>query len=171
MSTRHPKPILANNEESNSRPANVHDRLQQEIANMAIGLTTNAVSGANPASFLRYHCGTWWRSMWRKRRRSVRVIGDPDWVIKSLTRCGHSCKQNIEGLEKYDVTISIEVREFETAEYGRDLLASGGKGAMIIGSHESGEENGMEYFTSWFEEHLPGIRIEFIPTSDRLWTL
>ena len=91
-------------------------------------------------------------------------------VVKSLTHCGHSCEQNIEGLEKYDTTISIEAREFETAEYGRDFVASGGKGAMIIASHESGEENGMEYFTSWFKEHLPGILIEFIPTTDRLWT-
>ena len=102
---------------------------------------------------------------------SVRVIGKPDLVVKSLTHCGHSCEQNIEGLEKYDTTISIEAREFETAEYGRDFVASGGKGAMIIASHESGEENGMEYFTSWFKEHLPGIHIEFIPTTDRLWTL
>jgi len=102
---------------------------------------------------------------------SVRVIGNPDSVVESLTRCGHSCEQNIVGLEKYDVAISIEIREFETAEYGRDFLASGGKGAMIIASHESGEENGMEYFTSWFKEHLPGIHIEFIPTTDRLWTL
>jgi putative NIF3 family GTP cyclohydrolase 1 type 2 len=102
---------------------------------------------------------------------SVRVIGNPESVVKSLTHCGHSCDQNIEGLAKYDSTISIEAREFETAEYGRDFLASRGKGAMIIASHESGEENGMEYFTSWFKEHLPGIHIEFIPTTDRLWTL
>jgi hypothetical protein len=102
---------------------------------------------------------------------SVRVIGKPDGVVKSLTRCGHSCEQNIEGLEKCDATVSIEVREFETAEYGRDLIASGGKGAMIIASHESGEENGMESFTNWFKEHLPGIHIEFVPTTDRLWTL
>jgi hypothetical protein len=102
---------------------------------------------------------------------SVRVIGNPDGVVKSLTYCGHSCEQNIEGLQRCDATISIEAREFETAEYGRDLIASGGKGAMIIASHESGEENGMEYFTSWFEDHLPGIQIEFIPTTDRLWTL
>jgi putative NIF3 family GTP cyclohydrolase 1 type 2 len=102
---------------------------------------------------------------------SVRVIGNPDSMIKSLTRCGHSCEQNIQGLEKYDATISIEAREFETAEYGRDLLASGAKGAMIIASHESGEENGMELFTNWFKENLPGIHIEFIPTTDRLWTL
>ncbi len=102
---------------------------------------------------------------------SVRVIGNPDSVARSLTYCGHGAVQNIEGLEKCDVTVSIEVREFETAEYGRDLLASGGKGAMIIASHESGEENGMEYFTQWFKEHLPGIHIEFIPTTDRLWTL
>jgi putative NIF3 family GTP cyclohydrolase 1 type 2 len=102
---------------------------------------------------------------------SVRVIGNPDAVVKSLTYCGHSCVQNIEGLEKCDATISIEVREFETVEYGRDMLASGSKGAMVISSHEAGEENGMEYFTSWFKEHLPGIHIELIPTTDRLWTL
>lgn len=102
---------------------------------------------------------------------SVRVIGNPNLVVKSLTHCGHGCEANIEGLEKYDATISIEAREFETAEYGRDFLASGGKGAMIIASHESGEENGMEFFTTWFKEHLPGIHIEFIPTGDRLWTL
>jgi hypothetical protein len=29
----------------------------------------------------------------------------------------------------------------------------------------------MEYFTNWFKEHLQGIPIEFIPTTDRLWTL
>jgi putative NIF3 family GTP cyclohydrolase 1 type 2 len=102
---------------------------------------------------------------------SARVIGNPDSMVKSLTYCGHSCVQNIEGLERCDVTVSIEAREFETAEFGRDLLASGGKGAMIIASHESGEENGMEYFTRWFKEHLPGIHIELIPTTDRLWTL
>jgi len=102
---------------------------------------------------------------------SVRVIGNPDWSVTSLTRCGHSCTQNIEGLEECDVTVSIEAREFETAEYGRDLIASGGKKAMIIASHQSGEENGMELFTTWFKEHLPGIRIELIPTTDRFWTL
>lgn len=102
---------------------------------------------------------------------SVRVIGDANSAIRSLTRCGHSCEQNILGLEKYDATVSIEAREFETAEYGRDMLASGGKGAMIIASHESGEENGMELFTSWFKEHVPSIPIEFIPTTDRFWTV
>ena len=102
---------------------------------------------------------------------SVRVIGDPDWAVKSATQCGHGFGQNLEGLEKYDATISIEVREWETAEYGRDLVASGGKGSMIICSHESGEENMMHWFTGWFQQQFPAIHIEFIPTTDRLWTL
>lgn len=102
---------------------------------------------------------------------SVRVIGGPDTSVSSATQCGHGFGQNIAGLEKCDCTISIEVREWETCEYGRDLLASGAKGAMIIGSHESGEENMMNWFTGWFQERFPDIRIEFVPTGDRLWTL
>jgi putative NIF3 family GTP cyclohydrolase 1 type 2 len=103
--------------------------------------------------------------------RSVRVVGDPNRTIKSATQCGHGFGQNVEGLEKYDATISIEVREWETAEYGRDLIASGGKGTMIITAHESGEENMMQAFPAWFQQLFPTIHIEFVPTTDRLWTL
>jgi hypothetical protein len=102
---------------------------------------------------------------------SVRVIGDPSWAVKSATQCGHGFSQNVEGLEKYDATVSIEVREWETCEYGRDLIASGGKKTMIIGSHESGEENMMKDFPAWFQQLFPTTHIEFIPTTDRLWTL
>jgi hypothetical protein len=102
---------------------------------------------------------------------SVRVIGNPDMPVSSATQCGHAFGQNIAGLENYDCTISIEVREWETCEYGRDLLASGAKGAMIIGSHESGEENMMNWFTGWFHQRFPAIPAEFVPTTDRLWTL
>lgn len=102
---------------------------------------------------------------------SVRVIGDPNMHVASATQCGHGFGQNVEGLEKYDCTISIEVREWETCEYGRDLLASGGKGALLIGSHESGEENMMAWFTGWFHDQFPNIPVQFVPTTDRLWTL
>jgi Duf34/NIF3 (NGG1p interacting factor 3) len=102
---------------------------------------------------------------------SVRVIGDPSLEVASATQCGHGCVQNIVGLEKYDATLSIEAREWETAEYGRDLVATGAKKAMIICSHESGEENMMQWYTGWFQQQFPGIRIEFVPTGDRMWTL
>jgi hypothetical protein len=102
---------------------------------------------------------------------SVRVIGDPSMMVESATQCGHSCAQNVEGLEKYDATFSIEAREWETAEYGRDLVATGAKKAMIICSHESGEENMMAWYTGWFKQHFPTIPVEFVMTGDRLWTL
>lgn len=102
---------------------------------------------------------------------SVRVIGSPDMPVSTAAQCGHGFGQNIAGLEKCDCTVSIEVREWETCEYGRDLRASGAKGAMIIGSHESGEENMMNWFTGWFHERLPDIGVQFVPTEDRLWTL
>jgi hypothetical protein len=102
---------------------------------------------------------------------SVRVIGDPNLMVDSATQCGHSCAQNVEGLEKYDATLSIEAREWETAEYGRDLVAAGSRKAMIICSHESGEESMMNWFTGWFQQQFPAIPIEFVATGDRLWTL
>jgi hypothetical protein len=102
---------------------------------------------------------------------SVRVICDPNLMVKSATQCGHSCAQNVEGLEKFDATLSIEAREWETAEYGRDLVAAGAKKAMLICSHESGEENMMHWFPEWFKQQFPAIHIEFVPTGDRLWTV
>lgn len=102
---------------------------------------------------------------------SVRVIGDPKLVISTASMGGHGCGANVEALEKYDCIMPPEVREWETCEYGRDLVASGARKAMIICSHESGEELGMELFVSWFRKHIPGIRIEAVPTGDRLWTL
>jgi hypothetical protein len=102
---------------------------------------------------------------------SLRIIGDPNLVANTATHCGHSCAATVEGLEKYDVAFANEAREWETAEYGRDVIAAGGKKAVIVTAHESGEENGVHFFTSWFQQRFPTIHIEFIPTGDRLWTL
>jgi hypothetical protein len=102
---------------------------------------------------------------------SLRIIGDPNTPIATATQCGHGFGQNVEGLQKYDATISIEVREWETTEYGRDLMATGAKKAMIISSHEAGEENMMIWFRDWFKQQFPAIPIEFVMTGDRLWTL
>jgi putative NIF3 family GTP cyclohydrolase 1 type 2 len=102
---------------------------------------------------------------------SVRVIGQPDFQVASLTRGGHAITANIEGTEDADMVISSEVREWETCEYGRDMIASGIKRGMVIIAHEAGEEAGMEYFTNWFKQQFPAIRIENIQTTDRLWTV
>jgi putative NIF3 family GTP cyclohydrolase 1 type 2 len=102
---------------------------------------------------------------------SVRVVGDPEFQARSLTHGGHGISGNVEGLEAVDVVMSGEVREWETVEYGRDLLATGRKKGLVIISHESNEETGMVLFASWFKEKFPGIRLEDVPTTDRLWTL
>ena len=102
---------------------------------------------------------------------SARVIGDPDLQVASLSRGGHGLTQNVAGVEASDVVMSSEVREWETAEYGRDMIVAGLKRGMVIIAHEAGEENGMEHFTNWFQQQFPSIRIENIKTTDRLWTL
>jgi hypothetical protein len=102
---------------------------------------------------------------------SLRIIGDPKLMVNAATHCGHSSAATVEGLEKYDVAFANEAREWETAEYGRDVIAAGGNKAVIVTAHEAGEENGVHFFTEWFQRQFPTIHIEFIPTGDRLWTL
>lgn len=102
---------------------------------------------------------------------SLRIIGDPKLIVNTATHCGHSAGAAVEGLEKCDVAFANEAREWETAEYGRDVIAAGGNKAVIVTAHEAGEENGVHFFTEWFKQQFPTIRIEFVPTGDRLWTL
>jgi putative NIF3 family GTP cyclohydrolase 1 type 2 len=101
--------------------------------------------------------------------RSVRLVGDPNLMVDTIARGGHTLGGNISALDKADVVISSEVREWESVEYGRDLIASGAKKGMIIISHEAGEEAGMDLFTQWMKKVTPSIRTEFVPTHDRLY--
>lgn len=101
--------------------------------------------------------------------RSVRFVGDPDLVVTTVGRGGHPLGSNIAVLEKADVALASEVREWESVEYVRDLIASGAKKGMIVISHESGEEEGMLVFTEWMKTVTPSIKTVFVPTHDRMY--
>lgn len=102
--------------------------------------------------------------------KSVRVIGDPDLSVTSVAHCGHDLPGCMRALSIADAVTAIEIREWETAEYVRDLIRSGQKKAMIDLPHE-GEEGGMELFSRWLPKQIPGLRVEFVSTTDRLWTV
>lgn len=102
--------------------------------------------------------------------KSVRVIGDPNLSVTSIAHAGHDLAGVMRGLTNADVVTAIEIREWDTAEYVRDLVRSGAKKAMLDLPHED-EEAGMQLFTRWLIKEMPGLRIEFIPTTDRLWTV
>lgn len=100
--------------------------------------------------------------------RSVRIIGDPELTVTTIGRGGHTLSGNIEALDEADVAIASEIREWESAEYTRDLVASGAKKGFIVLSHEAGEEEGMVVFSEWMKTVAPNIRTVFISTDDRM---
>ncbi len=104
----------------------------------------------------------------REFTRSVRIVGDPNMLVTSVMQGGHGLSQNIAAWEKADVSMSSEVREWETVEYARDLVASGAKKALILISHEAGEEEGMVIFGEWMRKIAPTIRTVFISTNDNM---
>jgi putative NIF3 family GTP cyclohydrolase 1 type 2 len=101
--------------------------------------------------------------------RSVRILGDPEMVVTSVGRGAHVLGGNISALDKADVTLAFEVREWETVEYARELISTGAKKGMIVISHEAGEEEGMVIFSEWMKTVAPGIRTVFVPTHDRMY--
>jgi putative NIF3 family GTP cyclohydrolase 1 type 2 len=103
--------------------------------------------------------------------RSVRFVGDPNLMVTSLGRGGHPLGANIAVLDKADVALASEVREWETVEYTRDLINSGAKKGLIVISHEAGEEEGMLVFAEWMKTVTPDIRTVFVPTHDRLYLI
>jgi putative NIF3 family GTP cyclohydrolase 1 type 2 len=100
--------------------------------------------------------------------RSVRIIGDPEMMVSSVARGAHTLSGNVEALEEADVAMASEIREWESVEYMRDLIASGGKKGYILLSHEAGEEEGMVIFAEWMKKVAPDIRTVFIATNDNM---
>lgn len=101
--------------------------------------------------------------------RSIRCLGDMDMMVSSVGRGGHTLSGNIEALDVSDAVLVSEVREWESVEYMRELIASGAKKGLILLSHEAGEEEGMVNCTKFVKEFVTDIPVEFIPTNDRMY--
>jgi Tfp pilus assembly ATPase PilU len=65
-----------------------------------------------------------------------------------------------------DVVIIGEDHEWETIEYVVDAISAGQIKAMIVLGHIASEQLGMDEVARWLRPLLPGVRIDFIPTSD-----
>jgi putative NIF3 family GTP cyclohydrolase 1 type 2 len=102
---------------------------------------------------------------------SVRVVGDPDLMVSTIARGGHTLSGNMAALDRADVALSSEVREWESVEYARDLIASGARKGLIVLSHEAGEEEGMKRFADWMRTVTPSLPSVFVPTHDRLYVV
>jgi hypothetical protein len=68
-----------------------------------------------------------------------------------------------------DAIVAGEVREWESVEYARDVVAAGGmKGLILLGRIVS-EEPGMNVCAQWLETIVPEVRTRSIPVGDPYW--
>ena len=102
---------------------------------------------------------------------SVRVIGDPQLKVTRIANASHSLDANIAALNDNDVILVGEAREWDTAEYLRDLVALGHKKGMILIAHQTWEEWGMEDCALWLRTFVPEVASEWIPSGEPFWTL
>ena len=105
----------------------------------------------------------------KRKFKSIRVIGDPELTVRRVGHGGHGLSQCMKALDHADAVLASDVREWEV-EYFRDMVRAGLKKAYIDCPHE-GEDYGMDTFALWLPKQIPGLRVEFVPTGDRLWTL
>ena len=101
--------------------------------------------------------------------RSVRVIGNPELIVRTVGRGAHTLGGNMSVLPKVDMVLISEAREWDSIEYVRDTVASGQKKGAVIVSHEAGEEAGMDECAKWLRTFIGEVPVEFVPTHDRLW--
>jgi putative NIF3 family GTP cyclohydrolase 1 type 2 len=103
--------------------------------------------------------------------RSVRMIGEEATRIRTVARGAHTLLGNMAAMPTADALLISEAREWDSIEYVRDTIACGqAKGAVLI-SHEAGEEAGMDECARWLRTFVPEVPVQFVPTTDLLWTV
>lgn len=102
--------------------------------------------------------------------RSLRVIGKPDMMVQRIGSAGHDLDGVINGLNRADVVIVPEIREYDSGEYVRDLVALGEPKAMILIAHERGEEDGMNRCASWLKTFVTEVPVRFISSQEPFWS-
>ena len=70
-------------------------------------------------------------------------------------------------MDRVEVLLVGETREWETVEYAADALTEGRRKALIVIGHVPSEQAGMEECARWLKTFISGVPIEFVPTSSR----
>src|SRR3569833_2843347 len=106
-------------------------------------------------------------------RGGMRVVGDPateirtDGLLPGTTALAAAIKK----LPHVDAIVAGVVREWESAEYALDTVASGLKMGLILSGRSMSEEPGMKLCASWRKSLVPETKVEWIGTGDPYWRL
>lgn len=104
-------------------------------------------------------------------RGGIRVVGEP---TTSLRRIGilpgsTTIQASLELMPEVDAVVAGEVREWEGVEYARDVVAAGGKKALILVGRIVSEEPGMRACAAWLKTVAPGLSVTHIAAGDPYW--
>jgi putative NIF3 family GTP cyclohydrolase 1 type 2 len=105
----------------------------------------------------------------------MRVIGKPDMKVSKIGfspgSAGFVRETHALEMDRVEVLLVGETREWETVEYAADAVTEGRKKALIVIGHVPSEQAGMDECAKWLKTFITGLPIEFLPTKQPFWTL
>jgi putative NIF3 family GTP cyclohydrolase 1 type 2 len=105
--------------------------------------------------------------------RTMRVVGDPKLPVNRVIASWGYVSQmpGIPLLAQPDVDVLVvgETREWEVVEYAQDMIASGGKKALIVMGHVVSEQAGMKYCAEWLKGFIKEVPVEFVAAAEPFW--
>jgi putative NIF3 family GTP cyclohydrolase 1 type 2 len=104
-------------------------------------------------------------------RGGIRVMGDPGTRVRTLGLLPGSTpiQAALRTLPGVDAIVAGEVREWETVEYVRDTLTTGGKKGLILVGRIVSEDPGMQVLARWLTTLVPEVRATAIAAGDPYW--
>jgi hypothetical protein len=105
-------------------------------------------------------------------RGGVRVVGNPQARVQTvgLAPGTIAIQETLAILPQVDVMIAGEIREWESSEYARDLLAAGRNKALIVVGRSLSEEPGMKRCAEWLTATIRDVPARWVPAGDPYWS-
>ena len=105
----------------------------------------------------------------------MRVVGQPEMKATKIAfspgSAGFVRETHALEMDRVEVLLVGETREWETVEYAADAVTQGRRKALIVIGHVPSEQAGMEECARWLKTFVTGVPIEFVPTKQPFWTL
>lgn len=101
----------------------------------------------------------------------LRIVGDPKTTVRRIGLLPGSTplQASLKLLPDVDAIVAGEVREWESVEYARDVIAAGRKKALILIGRVLSEDPGMRVCAAWLGTIAPGLEVRHIPVGDPYW--
>ena len=105
----------------------------------------------------------------------LRVVGRPEMKVTRIAfspgSAGFVRETHALEMDKVEVLLVGETREWETVEYAADAVSEERKKALIVIGHIPSEQAGMEECARWLKTFVKDVPIEFVAAKQPFWTL